>query len=42
MTKRNGNISPLTFIDKVIKKNELGQPFGLFSLREILSLALVR
>ena len=38
--KRNGNISPTTFIDRLIKKNELGQPFKLFAFqREILELA---
>src|SRR5690242_9622834 len=40
MSKRNGNISPLTFIDKVIRRNELGEPFRLFPFqREILALA---
>src|SRR6267378_2143870 len=34
------NVSPVTFIDKLIKKNELGQPFTLFDhQREILRLA---
>ena len=34
------NISPLTFIDKLVKKNELGQPFKLMDhQREILRLA---
>ena len=34
------NISPVTFIDKLIKKNELGQPFRLSDhQREILRLA---
>ena len=33
-------VSPITFIDKLIKKNELGQPFSLMDhQREILSLA---
>jgi phage terminase large subunit-like protein len=33
-------ISPVTFIDKLIHRNELGQPFSLFPFqREILSLA---
>jgi phage terminase large subunit-like protein len=36
----NKSISPLTFIDKLVKKNELGQPFKLFPhQREILNLA---
>ena len=36
----NKNISPLTFIDKLVKKNELGQPFSLMHhQREILRLA---
>ena len=34
------NISPVTFIDKLIKKNELGQPFTLSDhQREVLRLA---
>jgi hypothetical protein len=34
------NISPITFIDKLVKKNELGQPFSLVDhQREILRLA---
>jgi len=34
------NISPLTFIDKLVRKNELGQPFALMDhQREILRLA---
>lgn len=34
------NISPLNFIDKLVKKNELGQPFTLMDhQREILGLA---
>ena len=34
------SISPIHFIDKLIKKNELGQPFKLFAFqREILELA---
>jgi hypothetical protein len=34
------NISPLTFIDKLVKKNELGQPFTLMDHQlEILRLA---
>ena len=37
MTK---NVSPITFIDRVVKKNELGQPFKLMDhQREILRLA---
>ena len=36
----NKNISPITFIDKLVKKNELGQPFSLMDhQREILRLA---
>jgi phage terminase large subunit-like protein len=36
----NKNISPITFIDKLVKKNELGQPFKLMDhQREILRLA---
>jgi phage terminase large subunit-like protein len=36
----NKSISPITFIDKLVKKNELGQPFGLMDhQREILRLA---
>jgi phage terminase large subunit-like protein len=34
------NITPITFIDRLVKKNELGQPFGLMDhQREILRLA---
>src|SRR5688572_29325668 len=37
----NNNISPITFIDKLVKKNELGQPFTLMDhQREILRLPL--
>ena len=37
MNNRNGNISAITFIDKLIKLTELGQPFKLFPFqREIL------
>jgi hypothetical protein len=33
-------ISPLTFIDKLVKKNELGRPFALMDhQREVLRLA---
>ena len=40
MNKHNGNISPVTFIDKLVKKNELGQLFRLSDhQREILRLA---
>jgi phage terminase large subunit-like protein len=40
MSKGNGNISLITFIDKLVKKNELGQPFSLTDRqREILRLA---
>ena len=36
----NKSISPITFIDKLVKKNELGQPFKLMDhQREILRLA---
>src|SRR4249919_3289676 len=36
----NKRITPLTFIDKLVKKNELGQPFSLMHhQREILRLA---
>jgi phage terminase large subunit-like protein len=36
----NKNISPITFIDRLVKKNELGQPFKLTDIqREILRLA---
>src|SRR4030095_5096270 len=36
----NKNISPITFIDRLVKKNELGQPFTLMDhQREILRLA---
>ena len=36
----NKNISPITFIDKLVKKNELGEPFKLMDhQREILRLA---
>jgi hypothetical protein len=36
----NKNISPIIFIDKLVKKNELGQPFKLTDIqREILRLA---
>ena len=35
------DVSPIHFIDKLVKKNELGQPFKLFAFqREILELAL--
>ena len=37
----NKNISPITFIDKLVKKNELGQPFKLMDhQRDILTLGL--
>jgi hypothetical protein len=37
---RHESITPITFIDKLIKKNELGQPFTLTDhQREILRLA---
>jgi hypothetical protein len=40
MSKRNGNISPITFIHKLVKKSELGQPFKLIDhQREVLRLA---
>jgi hypothetical protein len=33
-------VSPITFIDKLVKKNELGQPFALMDhQREVLCLA---
>lgn len=36
----NKNITPITFIDRLVKKNELGQPFKLMDhQREILRLA---
>lgn len=36
----NKNISPITFIDKLVKKSELGKPFKLMDhQREILRLA---
>lgn len=36
----NKNITPITFIDRLVKKNELGQPFKLTDIqREILRLA---
>jgi hypothetical protein len=36
----NKSISPITFIDKLVKKNELGQPFKLMDhQREILRIA---
>ena len=36
----NKSISPITFIDKLVKKNELGQPFKLMDQqREILRMA---
>src|SRR3970040_2438526 len=39
-TMMKKNISPLTFIDKLVRKNELGQPFALMDhQREILRLA---
>lgn len=38
----NNTISPITFIDKLVKKNELGQPFTLMDhQRQILRLALI-
>ena len=40
MSKLSGNISPITFIDRLVKKNELGQPFTLMDhQREVLRLA---
>jgi excisionase family DNA binding protein len=39
-TQMKSSISPIAFIDKLVKKNELGQPFKLIDLqREILRLA---
>jgi hypothetical protein len=36
----NKNIGPITFIDKLVKKNELGQPFKLMDhQRDILRMA---